>query len=148
MPANPLVTNYDPKKVVMIFGGVPLGGYADGTFLEISPNDEEGMKKVVGADGEVARAQSNDNTNQVVFTLMQSSQSNAHLSAVRNADKLTGKAIQPLAITDLNGSTLKYWPQAWIRGDPTEGFGKEVGERQWTLDTGQIAEGAVGGLLP
>jgi len=145
---NPLVTNFDPKKVIVIFGGVPIGGFADGTFVEISANDEEGFKKVVGADGEVARAQSNDNTHQITITLLQSSQSNQHLSTVRNADKLTGKAIQPLAITDMNGSTLKYWPQAWLRGDPTEGFGKEVGERPWTFDTGQLAEGNVGGLLP
>jgi len=145
---NPLVTNFDPKKVIVIFGGVPIGGYADGTFIEISPNDEEGFKKVVGADGEVARSQSNDNTHKVVITLLQSSLSNQHLSIVHNADKASGKGIMPLTITDLNGGSLKHWPQAWIQGDPTEGFGKEIGERQWTFDTGQLAGGNVGGLLP
>jgi hypothetical protein len=148
MAGSPLVGNYDPKKVIAIFGGVPLGGYADGTFLEVAPNDADGFKKVVGADGEVARAQSSDNTHQITFTLLQSSASNAYLSGIRNTDKLTGHALLPLAITDGNGGLIGFWPQAWIHGDPTWGFGKELTERQWVLDTGQVAEDSKGGTLP
>jgi len=146
--ANPIVTNYDPKKVIVIFGGVPLSGYADGDFVEVSANDGDGFKKQVGADGEVARAQSNDNTHNVTLTLMQSSLSNEYLSGIRNSDKLLGKSILPLEITDINGGSLHSWPQAWIKGDPTWGYGKELKERQWTFDTGQQAVDNKAGLLP
>jgi hypothetical protein len=145
---NPIVTNYDPKKVIITFGGVPLTGFADGDFIEVSANDSDGFKKQVGADGEVARAQSNDNTHNVNFTIMQSSLSNTYLSTIRNTDKLTGKSILPLSITDLNGGSLHFWPQAWIKGDPTWGYGKELKERQWTFDTGQQAADNKAGLLP
>jgi hypothetical protein len=145
--ANPLVGNYDPKKVIITFGGVPIGGYADGTFVEIAPNDADGFKKQVGADGEVARAQSSDNTHQVTITLMQSSDSKAYLSSVRNADKLLGHSLLTLSVTDLSGGSLGFWPQAWIRGDPTWGFGKELTERQWIIDTGQQAEDTKSGQL-
>ena len=147
MPANPLVGTYDPKKVIVNFGGNIMGGYADGTFVEIAPNDGDGFKKQVGADGEVGRAQSADNTHQITLTLMQTSLSNQVLSTIRNTDKLTAKAILPLVITDLNGATLGSWPQAWIRGDPTWGYGKELTERQWTIDTGQQGDDNKGGVL-
>jgi hypothetical protein len=146
--ANPIVTNYDPKKVVITFGGVPLTGFADGDFISVSANDGDGFKKQAGADGEVARAQSSDNTHNVSVTLMQSSLSNSYLSTIRNTDKLTGKSILPLSITDLNGGSLHFWPQAWIKGDPTWGYGKELKERQWTFDTGQQAADNKAGLLP
>ena len=142
-----MVKNYDPKKVVVTFGGVPMGGYTDGDFIEIAPSDADGFKKQVGSDGEVGRSQSSDNTHNVTITLMQSSLSNNHLSGIRTADKLTGKMKLPLSITDLNGTSLHFWPEAWIKGDPTWGYGKEMKERQWTFDTGQEAADNKGGYL-
>jgi hypothetical protein len=142
-----MVKNYDPKKVVITFGGVPIMGFADGDFVESTPNDAEGYKKQIGADGEVGRSRSNDNTHTVVITLMQSSLSNQYLSGIRTADKLTGKMKLPLSITDLNGISLEFWPEAWLKGDPTWGYGKEMKERQWTFDTGQQAADNKGGYL-
>jgi hypothetical protein len=145
---NPSIGNYDPKKVVLTFGGFAFSGYVKGSFIEVAPNDADGFKKQVGADGEISRSQSNDNTHQVTVTLMQNSASNTYLSGIRNSDKLAGKSILPLAITDLSGSFIGFWPQAWIRGDPTWGFGDEVTDRQWIIDTGQIATDEKSGLLP
>jgi len=148
MPGNPIVTNYDPKKVIVTYGGVPLGGYAAGTFLETAPNAADGFTKVVGADGEVLRVQSNDNTHEVTITLLQSSLANQYLSTVRNADKLLGKSILPLSIIDLNGASSAFWPQAWIKGDPTWGYGADPTERQWVISTGQQGADNKSGLLP
>jgi len=147
MPASPLVGTYNPKEVVVNFGGNIMGGYAAGTFVEIAPNDADGYKKTVGADGEVIRSTSADNTSQVTLTVLQSSLSNQVLSTIRNTDKLTGRAMMPLTITDLNGGTIAFWPQAWIRGDPTWGYGQENTDRVWTFDTGQISTENKGGVL-
>ena len=145
--ASPIVGTYDPKKVIINFGGNILSGFTDGTFVEIAPNDADGFKKRVGADGEVVRAMSADNTHEITVTLMQSSLSNQVLSTIRNTDKLTGMSMMPLTVTDLNGATLGFWPQAWIRGDPTWGYGVEDTDRQWTFDTGQQATDNKGGVL-
>ena len=59
MPANPLLTTYDPKRVIITFGGTPIGGYADGTFVDIAASSEAFTRKV-GADGEVTRSKSAD----------------------------------------------------------------------------------------
>jgi hypothetical protein len=140
------VKTYDPKKVIVTFGGNVIDGYADGTFVEVSPSDGDGFKKVVGADGAVGRSKSSDNTNQVSITLLQTSKSNDVLSTIRNTDKLTAKAIMPLSIVDLNGTSLFSWAEAWIKGDPTWSKEKEIKDYGWVFDTGQQSAANFGGL--
>jgi hypothetical protein len=144
--ADRLVTTYDAKKVIITLGGVPIGGYADGSFVEITPTADSFAKKT-GADGEVARSRSNDNTHRVTITLQQSSLSNEYLSKVKNADKLTNLGMLPLSITDLSGTTLFFWPQAWVVTDPSWTYAKENTERAWAFDTGQVAAQNEGGTL-
>jgi hypothetical protein len=132
---------YDPKKVIITLGGVPIGGYADGSFVQVDPNSETWTKKV-GADGEVSRSLSNDNTHTVQITLKQMSLSNAYLRTVMNANKLTGLGMLPLSITDLSTGTPRFWPQAWVSTDPSFGRAKEETDMQWTIHTGQEAAAA------
>jgi hypothetical protein len=141
MAANQLVSTYDPKKVIITLGAVPIGGYADGTFVQIDPNSETWTKKV-GADGEVVRALSNDNTHTIQITLLQTSLSNAYLRTVMNADRLTGLGMLPLSLTDLNTMEEHFWPEAWVTADPSAGHAKETTDKQWTLHTGQESEAA------
>jgi hypothetical protein len=141
MAANPLVGSYDAKKVIITLGGVPIGGYADGTFVQIDPNSETWIRKV-GADGEVVRALSNDNTHTIQITLLQTSLSNAYLRTVMNADKLTGLGMLPLSFTDLSNMETHFWPQAWVSTEPPTGRAKETTDIQWTIHTGQEAAAA------
>jgi hypothetical protein len=142
---NPHMTSYDAKKVVITFGAVPIDGYADGTFVDIAPN-AEAFTRHVGADGEVSRSKNNDNTHNVTITLKQSSLSNEYLSTCNKADRLSGLALLPLTITDLNGATLYSWPEAWVEV-PSWGFAKENTDRAWVFHTGQIAVENQGGTL-
>jgi hypothetical protein len=132
---------YDPKKVIITLGGVPISGYADGTFIQIDPNSETWQKKV-GADGEVARSLSNDNTHTIQITLLQTSLSNAYLRTVASADRLTGLGMLPLSFTDLNTMEVHFWPQAWVSTEPSTGRAKETTDVQWTIHTGQEAAAA------
>ena len=34
MPSQPLMATYDPKMVVITFGGTPIMGYAEDSFVE------------------------------------------------------------------------------------------------------------------
>jgi hypothetical protein len=138
MPANPLVGTYDAKKVILTLGGVPISGYADGTFVQSDPNSETWFKHV-GADGEVSRALSNDNTHTIQITLKQMSLSNTYLRTVMNADKLTGLGMLPFTFTDMTTGESHFWPEAWVSTDPPTGRAKEETEKQWTIHTGQEA---------
>lgn len=136
---------YDPNKVIVIFGGIPISGFADGTFINIVAAADRFTKKV-GADGEVARAKTNDFTNEVTLTLLQTSLSNTYLSTVANLDRLSNAGALPLLITDTNGDTLESWGTAWVKKMPDSGFAKETGERAWAFDTGQSIIDFVGGV--
>jgi hypothetical protein len=138
MAANPIVGSYDPKKVIITLGGVPISGYADGTFVQVDPTSETWIRKI-GADGEVVRSLSNDKTHIIQITLLQTSLSNVYLRTAHNADKLTGLGMLPLSFTDLNTMESHFWPQAWVATDSPVGRGKETTDTQWTIHTGQEA---------
>jgi len=135
---------YDPAKVIITLGGIPITGFADGTFVAVTPAGDRFTKKV-GADGEVSRTKSNDNTSRVTITLKQTSLSNTYLNTLKEADRLLNGGVRPLSITDLSGTTILFWPQAWIASPPDQEFAKEEGDRAWNIDTGQAAQEIIGG---
>jgi hypothetical protein len=144
--ANPILTTYDPRLVTVIFGGMPIDGFADGTFVGVEPSADR-YTRVVGADGEVTRAKSVDNSHIVTITLLQSSRSNQFLSLVAQADRITSKGVLPLEIVDGSGSTVLAWSQAYIAKDPSWAYAKENTDRTWEFQTGQIAVENKGGTL-
>lgn len=138
------VKTFDPKNVIIVFGGVPLTGYSPNTFISVAAAGDR-FSKVVGADGETARGKSNDYTHEVTLTLMQTSLSNDYLSGIMALDKLSNSGILPLSVLDKSGSTLFFWDQAWVKKPPNWDGQKEVGERAWVFDTGQVIEENIGG---
>jgi hypothetical protein len=140
------VKSYDPKKVIVNYGGITLSGFEDGTFVEVKPSSDTWTRKV-GADGEVVRVRSNDDTSEVTVTLQQVSPSNDYLSGIRIADATTGLGgVLPLSIVDLSGTTVMFFPQAWIKKMPDVSRAKDAGNTQWVFDTGQAASNFVGGV--
>lgn len=138
------VKSYSSKKVVITANGVPITGFVDGSFVNVSPNSEN-VFRTVGADGEVSRSLSADNTNNVTITLQQTSLGNDILNGFAIADKLDGSGAFALSVADLSGRTIHFWPEAWVNNDPEEDFGTEVGERGWTIQTGQPAVANIAG---
>lgn len=130
---------YDPKAVAMVFAGIPISGLAEGTFLSVEQNEDD-FSLVVGADGEACRAKSNNRSGRVTFTLLQSSESNALLSAVRLADigSPNGDGIAPLLIKDNNGFTIVEAQKAWITRSPAAEFAREVTSREWVIETDNL----------
>ena len=132
----PGVKTYDPNQVVVSFFGVPLSGFADGTFISIAPAADR-FTKAVGADGEVTRSKSSDRTSEATLTLQQSSLSNDVLSGFLALDDLNNAGKGPLLIQDKGGTTVFFSAEAWIRTPPTQAYSKEVENRDWIFDTGQ-----------
>jgi hypothetical protein len=144
MASDGLVKTYDTSKVTITFGGVPIGGFTDGSFIKVTPAADLFVQKV-GADGEIVRSRSNDNTHTVDITLMQSSPSNTYLTTVKEMDRLANMGIRDLRIIDLSGSSLFFWPQAYITKDPDVEYAKEATDRAWSFKTGHVANHNVNG---
>lgn len=130
------VKTYAPSRVKVVLGAIALSGLAEDTFVTVAEIGE-GISSVSGVDGEVARAMSRDSRLRITVTLLQTSASNAHLSALHQADKATdGDGAVPVAVTDLRGKSLHAADSAWIVKNPEAGYGAKVGTREWVIETG------------
>ena len=129
---------YDPKQVQVIFGGVPIGGFADGTFINIMRSNDA-FTKHSGADGDLTRVKQNDSSGEATITLAQSSASNDYLSGVALADEASNDGVLPLLIKDLSGTSTFVSGFAWIRKTPDASFGKDIENREWVLDIADLA---------
>lgn len=136
---------YDPSEIAMSFAKIPISGYADGEFVTVEPASDD-WSDVVGTDGEVTRARTNDRRATVTFKLMASSDTNLLLSQLRNADLLApnGAGVGALQINDLQGTTELSCAEAWIMAMPQTAYDRKVGQREWKIRCA-VLEGVVGG---
>lgn len=131
------VSTFDPKSVVITIGGVPISGYADGTFVEITADNQQ-FTKVVGADGYTTRVKSNNYGGTLTLTLAQTSPSNDYLSGLLQRDRATNTGVVPLLIKDMSGTTLIFSATAWVQQFPDVSFGNEMNNRAWSFDLAEI----------
>lgn len=135
MAVDVAVRTYDPKQIVITFGGTIMTGFADGTFVTIAGNGDA-FTKVRGADGGVDRVNNNANDYRVTVTLKQTSLANDLLSAQHVLDKAANSGKLPLTVKDLNGTMVFFAPQAWVAKEPDPELSNTMSNRQWMFDTG------------
>jgi hypothetical protein len=131
------VKTYNPKKIELSFLGVPISGFADGTFVRVEYNEDQ-FTLMVGADGEAARAQSANKSGRITCTLMQTSLSNDVFAAAAAADQRSGLSIGPAFIKDSNGRMRASASEAWVVKHGAPEFGKEVGSREWIIECADL----------
>lgn len=126
--------HYDPDQVTVSFAGIVLQGFADGSFVTVS-QETDNFTDVVGSDGEVSRSKTNDRRATITFKLMQTSSSNALLSAIANADLAApaGAGVGQLMVRDRQGTSLYRADEAWISKPPDVDFDRGATSREWTL---------------
>lgn len=142
-----MVKTYDPRRVIITIGGVPMMGFADGTFIAIE-RDQDAFSKVTGADGETARSKSNNRAGSIALTLMQTSISNDVLESFAARDELAGAGIVPILVKDLNGGSVFFSATGWVRKRPGAEYSKEIGNRQWVFDCADMRDEVRGTLIP
>ena len=127
--------NYDANQVTLIIAGLIIdSGFNDGDFVTVD-QDSDDFTDVVGADGEVSRARTNDNRATVKVTLMATSDGNSILSTLNNLDKsaTNGAGVGPFFLRDKQGTALYSSDACWVSKPPGVAYGKEVGTREWTV---------------
>ena len=136
---------YDPDDVTLVAFGIPISGFADGTFVSVEFN-EDSFTLAVGTDGDACRSKTSNKSAKMTMTLMQSSWTNDLLSAVHASDILTpsGDGIGPFLMKDNSGRTLFAAEKCWITKMPTTTFSREVESREWVLETDAMVAHAGG----
>lgn len=129
--------NYDPGRIIVVFKGAQIQGYADGTFVKASRSAET-FKSNVGAGGDVVRVRSRNKLGQVVITLQAASSSNDVLQAIADADENTGAAYGSLMIKDLNGTTLVVASTAWVVKPADAEYAADASNREWTIECAEL----------
>lgn len=129
-----MAKTYDPKDISIIVGGVPISGFADGTFVEIERN-EDMFALTVGADGEGARSKSNNRSGTLKFTLLQTSDSNQYMSALALIDEQSNAGAVPVMVRDNLGKSVFLAESAWIKKMATSTFSKSIESREWVMET-------------
>ncbi len=124
---------YDASEVSLVVASIPIdSGFADGDFVKIEQDSDDYGDKV-GTDGEVTRFSTGDRRATVTVMLMQSSSSNAVLSALNNLDVNAkgGAGIGTFLLRDRQGTSLYNAAKCWIQKPPEVVFGREPGPREW-----------------
>lgn len=140
------VRTYDPKAIVVVVGGFPISGFADGTFVKVMRSNDA-FSKSVGADGDTTRIKSNDKSGEVTITLAQTSQSNDILDSIAFRDELANAGVVPIVVKDLLGTSVFVSATGWVRKIPEAEFGKEAATREWVLDVSDLGVFVGGNLV-
>jgi len=131
------VRTYDPKQVLVIIGGIPMGGFADGAFVTVERTSDT-FTKVSGADGIISRAKTNDRSGSLKFTIAQTSPSNDVLTGIAIADELTSDGVVPVLIKDNSGRSIFISAFGWVKKPPASEFAKDITNREWTMDLADL----------
>lgn len=132
---------YDAAQVTVVLMGILIdSGYSEGEFLTIA-QDAPDYEKYVGTDGQVGRSRTNNNSATLKLKLMQTSDGNTFLGALRTAGLLAanGADIGPLLIRDRVSGTCTYTAsKCWIAAPPAVSFDNKVTMAEWTLECADL----------
>lgn len=130
------VANYSPDSVNCLAFGIPLDGFADGTFITIG-KDKVPYGSTETADGQVARLYTNSQTYTISLTFHRGSTSNDILTKLWQLDEISQVGKFPLFIKDLSGTDLFFSTNTWIEGVPNMVQSTNFDTRTWILRSSQ-----------
>jgi hypothetical protein len=131
------VKTYNPADVTVIVAGVPVSGFADGTFINAA-RDNPSFTNGSGSDGEGWRAKSNDKTGTITITLLQTSLSNDALSALSALDEASGDGVGSFLLKDNSGRTLISAETCWLEKPADSELARDVVNREWVVKTDRM----------
>lgn len=130
--------SYSPESVIVVLSNDnfahTISGYADGSFLNITRVIPHATL-YTGADATNVRVTRNVRNVDITLTLHQSAESNDVLSALLLKDEQERNLDWLFAITvkDTSGRSILSSTQAFIGTVPDQGFGTDIGTRDWVL---------------
>lgn len=141
-----LPSRYDPARIFVTFGGLPIRGYAPGTFINIR-RDSPNWKNVRGTNSELRRLKQKNRGGTVDLTLRHSSPVNQVLGGLVVTDEITSAIIAPLVIADLLNLSGAATVDAYISGYPDLVYSQGEPNLTWTFICERI-DMAYPGLSP
>ena len=129
------VKTYDPDQVSVIVGGTIIKSWNKIMVAK----DEDDWTFNAGTTGEVTRTRNLNRLGTITLTLPQTSADNGILSAFAVSGGLLSCVVK-----DGSGRSLHVMPEGTVVKPADSEYGKESGERAWSLK-GAVVEMTVGG---
>jgi hypothetical protein len=125
---------YNPKRHKVLISGVQMTGFAEDvmfTFEESGPL----FNVVQGVDGQVSRSRNYKQTGLLTIHLMNTSRSNAVLSALAQLGISSegGEDVVAVLVTDDNGTSKIAADTAWIEERPKPSRGTQASANEWKI---------------
>jgi hypothetical protein len=127
-----MAKTYSPKRVAVSVAGIPVTGFADGTFISADYTNDA-FTIVTGADGESTFVENADQSGTIEITLKESSDSNDVFSALHATDRADLNGIVPIFIKDTNGRDTFLAAEARIMKQATGEKGNDLSDRTWVF---------------
>lgn len=128
------VSTINIKKMNVTWGPIIFENFMKDVIDIETPDDSWVVE--YGADGQITRVNKCIDFAKITVHLAQSSQTNTKLSALWNADRISGASIFPFGFKDGSGSSLCLADQCFILKPPPISVGASVKERTWVFHTG------------
>ena len=120
----PETGTFDPKKVVVMYGGMVVTGFAEGSIVKCEKNEDSNTPHI-GVLGEVSRAINADNTGKITISLASTSPWIGIF-----ARKATANVLEACNVVDMNSHGVNVGgSECWIVKGPNVSLGKEVEEQ-------------------
>lgn len=135
------------KDLAISLNAVPLsdGGYGEDEVMQLEWEEDQ-FTAYVGADGEVARAATNNGLATITLTYAHTAQANDRLTALLKADLLAtnGAGAGMYQARDLNGRMVVSSERAWVMAYPSVTLGKTIQTIEWKI---QLADASLGTFI-
>lgn len=123
-----MVNVYDPNNVAVIVDNIFVTGFAEGTMVSAS-KDEENFQTKTSAKGEVSVAKTNNPLGTVTITLSADSPHQRRLTQIAN----TGKMVPCWVNVSAPIKEKKGGSQAMIKKPADAEYSDEVGDREFEI---------------
>ena len=121
---------YDPSRILVTFGPVPLIGRSPGKSIDVR-RDATTWSTVDGTNGEFKRRRSRKKSGTIEVTLRGTAPANRGLGILAKIDEAHGNLIGLLAITDTLNGALFMSTSAFIETYPGMSYGVQEGDITW-----------------
>lgn len=130
--------SYDPTECTIVFNGITVDGYAPGTFIKVSRNQDTWTYQPSNS-GIGARSRNPDKSGRYEFTLLNSSPANALLSTVMVEDEQSATGVGECQVKDRGTLNAKCNSEsAWVVKPPDWERAKELGEITWVIEAPEV----------
>lgn len=128
------ITTYDPSKVNLIVGTIPMHDFAAGTMIEIEMSEDR-WKIDNHCNGYTNWVKNTNETGRIKLFIQQGSPVNSILSTAILAEKFTGKTAFPILISDIAnfGTTIAFTNAARLQSTPRIIIGTDSQVVEWTF---------------